>query len=110
MSSTSTSAAPDDSDPFVSSIDNALISLSVAAQLVLFHIHSNRYLDPEESLAGELQRTARDIGALVPLHCAKSNSGSAQWGIAAGQPLNLDEWAIRRGDLRTALLRLGAQS
>jgi hypothetical protein len=104
------SAAPDDSGPFVSSIDNALVSLSVAAQLVLFHVHSNRYLDPEESLAPELQRTARDIGALVPLYRTRSNSGSAPWGIAVGEPLNLDEWAIRRGDLRTALLRLGAQS
>ena len=95
---------------FVSPLDDQLISLSIAARLVLDHVRDGRYVDPDESPLPELQRTARDIAALVPLFRLRHNDAPAP--LANGEAMTVDaerlgECAVRRGDLRTALLRLG---
>src|SRR3954467_37971 len=100
-----------DPSAFLSPIDNDLVSLAIAAQLVLFYVHSNRYIDPGESLAAELQRMAQNIGAVVPIRRVKSSAQStSDWGLAIRMPIDLQAWAIRRGDLRTALQRLAVQA
>jgi len=78
-------------------LDNQLVSLSIATRLVLSYVHSKDYIDPDEPPAARLNSTARSIASLVPLVPA----GSFVEGADLGQ------WSIRRGDLRTALQRLG---
>ena len=85
---------------FLSPLDYQLVSLAIAARLVLYHVRARDYFDPEESLLPELQRTAASIARLVPLFRLRDSAAPADAG-------NLDGWAIRRGDLRTALLKLG---
>jgi hypothetical protein len=95
---------------FLSPLDYQLVSLSIAARLVLYHVRSRDYFDPEASLLPELQRMARCIGSVVPLFRLRKNGqvmplpASEAAGVDA---TDLDDCAVRRGDLRTALLRLG---
>lgn len=77
--------------------DDAVVSLAIAARLVLHYVHSREYLDPGESHARALSTTARSIAELVPLSPPDSFVEGA----------DLGRWTIRRGDLRTALQRLG---
>jgi hypothetical protein len=85
------------SDPQHDPLDDEFVSLSIAARLVLQYVHSRDYIDPEESLTIALNSTARSIADVVPLYRGASFVDGAE----------LDEWTIRRGDLRTALQRLG---
>ena len=98
---------------FLSPLDYQLVSLAIAARLVLYHIRSGQYIDPEISLLPELQRTARSIAGLVPLfRVPKDAQPIALEAREAAQvdSAKLDECAIRLGDLRTALLRLGPRA
>jgi len=81
----------------VDDLDDELVSLSIASRLVLNYVHSKDYIDPDQPLTAALNSTARSIADLVPL----SPPGSFVEGA------DLSQWAIRRGDLRTALQRLG---
>jgi hypothetical protein len=82
---------------FASPLDDELVSLSIASRLVLNYVHSREYIDPDEPLAPALASTARRIADLVPLSPPRPFVEGA----------DLSQWAIRRGDLRTALQRLG---
>jgi hypothetical protein len=76
-----------DPSAFLSPIDNDLVSLAIAAQLVLCYVHSNRYIDPEDSLAAELQRMARNIGTVVPIRRAKNSAPStSDWDSPSIRP------------------------
>lgn len=87
---------PSHSDPR-DPLDDEFVSLSIAARLVLHYVRSRDYIDPDDSLAVALNSTARSIADVVPLFRGPSFVDGAELG----------EWAIRRGDLRTALQRLG---
>jgi hypothetical protein len=96
---------------FLSVLDYQLVSLSIAARLVLEHVRSGDYIDPEQPLLPELQRMARCIAGVVPLFRVQKNGqpeALASWEAAGVQAAQLDEYVIRRGDLRTALVRLGS--
>lgn len=75
-------------------LDDAPVSLSIATRLVLSYVHSRDYIDADEAA---LNRTARNIASVVPLSPPDS--------FVEGS--DLTRWTIRRGDLRTALQRLG---
>ena len=81
----------------VSPLDDQLVSLSIAARLVLSHAHGGYHIDPDESLAPALQSMARSMAAVVPL--VPANDGDTMEVEGA----DLAQWAIRLGDLRTAL-------
>lgn len=97
---------------FLSPLDYQLVSLAIAARLVLDYVESGQYIDPEKSLLPELQRTARRIAEVVPLFRVKDTEPVALEAREAAQvdSAELDECAIRLGDLRTALLHLGPGS
>ena len=86
-----------DQNAFASPLDDEPVSLSIATRLVLSYVHRRDYIHPDEPLTAALNSTARRIADLVPL----SPAGSFQEGA------DLSRWTIRRGDLRTALQRLG---
>lgn len=86
-----------DTTAFVSPLDDELVSLSIAARLVLSHAHGGYHIDPDESLMPALQSTARSMAAVVPL--VPANDGDTMEEDGA----DLAQWAIRLGDLRTAL-------
>lgn len=84
------------------------MSLSVAARVVLEHLRAGAYIDPDESELPELQRTARSIASLVPLFRLRDSEPPMALADAVEMDAtDLATYAIRRGDLRTALVRLG---
>ena len=88
---------------FSSPLDDELVSLSIAARLVLHYVHSTRYIDPEATPADELRGAARRIADVVPLIRLDKSPCPAPLLEAE----DLDQWSIRRGDLRTALRLFG---
>jgi hypothetical protein len=88
---------------FDSPLDDDLVSLSIAARLVLHYVHSTRYIDPDATPAAELRGAARRIADVVPLIRLDKTQSRA----ALLETEDLDQWSIRRGDLRTALRLFG---
>ena len=92
-------------------LDHQLVSLAIAARLVLWHVRARDYIDAEELLSPGLLGTARSIAGLVPLFRLRQDGQPARLRRSEAlrvEAADLDAWAIRRGDLRTAVLRLGS--
>jgi len=88
---------------FASPLDDEIVSLSIAARLVLHYVHATKYIDPEATPLAELHGAAQRIASVVPL----VRPGQRQSGTPLLEANDLDQWSIRRGDLRTALRLLG---
>lgn len=96
---------------FLCALDYQLVSLAIAARLVLEHVRSRDYIDPDEPVLPELQRMARSIAGVVPLFRMRDNGQPVALTASEAadvQAAELGEYTIRRGDLRTALLRLAS--
>ena len=103
-----------------SDLDNEMVSLAVAASVTYFHLTEvARQIDSETHLAEMLQVVAVALSQVAPIHrVAKDRESPALLSnreidrllfrpMREGEEApDLDEYCIRRGDLRNALVTL----
>jgi hypothetical protein len=101
-------------------LDNEMVSLAVAASVTYFHLTEvARQIDSETHLAEMLQVVAVALSQVAPIHRAAKNGESPSLlsnrevdrllfrPMREGEEApDLDEYCIRRGDLRSALVTL----